>query len=385
MRGVEEKPLKAPYTWPGGKAAVADYVWGRIGDVENAVEPFAGSLAWLLRRPAEHFAAGYRVETMNDVNQYVVNFWRAVQKDPEAVARYADWPVTEADLHARHRWLVRSDEAYAWKLLFAEDPDYFDARVAGWWCWGLCCWIGSGWCDSGVDWKQTPELDHERGLLVGPAGRPQLADAFDIGRGVNGNGNLSLQIPVLRANQSGYTGQGVNQEHRDAGTCDARRLWLTDWMQRLADRLRLVRTCYGHWSRVCDSESTLTRLGLTGVFLDPPYPTHSTNGKKSRSDKLYASDRHSDLNALRDEVLDWCKRWGGNPGIRAAVCCYEGDGYEELAGLGWEPYSWEASGGYGNQARGGGGKAENAKRERIYFSPHCLPEGGQPTLFSGLA
>ena len=109
-------------------------MWERFGDVDNAVEPFMGSMAWLLRRPAEHFAAGYRVETANDVNHYVANFWRAVASDPAAVARWADWPVLEADLHARHKWLVRSQTANDFRRWMAEDPGHYDAKVAGWWC-----------------------------------------------------------------------------------------------------------------------------------------------------------------------------------------------------------------------------------------------------------
>lgn len=183
-------------------------------------------------------------------------------------------------------------------------------------------------------------------MVASASGRPNHADAYDIGRGVNG--------------------------HATAGTCDARRAWLVDWMRRLADRLRLVRTCYGHWSRICNSDSTLTRLGLTGVFLDPPYPARSVDGKKSRDPNLYATDHGADLDALRDEVLAWCRKWVADSNIRVAVCGYEGDGYEALVSEGWAEHAWEASGGYANQRRGGRGKAANAKRERIWFSPHCL-------------
>lgn len=158
---------------------------------------------------------------------------------------------------------------------------------------------------------------------------------------------------------------------RYIGTCSSRREWLTEWMQRLSDRLRLVRTCYGHWSRICDSDSTLTRLGTSGVFLDPPYPLRTTDGRKSRAKGLYANDSQ-DLNTLRDEVLAWCRKWAG-PAVRIALCCYEGDGYEPLADEGWDVVSWEASGGYGNQSKTKK-KAENAKRERIYFSPSCVRE-----------
>jgi hypothetical protein len=455
--------LKAPYPWAGGKSKVAQAVWDRLGNVDNFIEPFMGSLAVMLKRPPEHFRGGYRVETANDLNHYLVNFWRAVTADPEAVAGYADWPVTEADLHARHRWLVRSAEADQFREKMRTDPTHYDARVAGWWVWGQCCWIGSGWCNdtfaernampqldgragipnagpavgdpvaqvphlsnggqgvNGTDGsrkmpelghavgrgdtaahqsQQIPELGHPGGRgdtaaagveqrpflsnghsagMPGVLGRPNLADAYDIGRGVNGGANrLSERVPMLSS------ADGVNSVGA-AGTCDARRAWLVNWLRQLADRLRLVRTCYGHWSRVCDSDSTLTRLGLTGVFLDPPYPANrGDTGKKSRCANLYATDVGADLDALRDEVLAWCVRWGADPQIRVAVCGYEGDGYEALVtDHGWEEQAWEANGGYANQRRKGKGKAENAKRERVWYSPHCLHPG--LGLFDGLS
>ncbi|HAI11083.1 MAG TPA: hypothetical protein DCM28_05220 [Phycisphaerales bacterium] len=97
--------LKAPFPWFGGKSKVADLVWSRLGDVSNFIEPFAGSVAVLLRRPADHTG---KVETVNDASHFIANFWRAVQHDPAEVAKHADWPVSEADLHARHRWLMQS-------------------------------------------------------------------------------------------------------------------------------------------------------------------------------------------------------------------------------------------------------------------------------------
>jgi len=362
--------LKAPYPYPGGKSSVAPLVWPRLGNVDNYAEPFYGSGAMLLNRPAEHFANGYRVETVNDANRYIVNFWRSVQHAPDKVAEFADWPVHECDLHARHRWLMRSDEATAWRAMMVADPDYFDPKIAGWWVWGQCCWIGSGWCNEEfTDREMRPAITGFEGQL---------------GRGVNAGGCLqvgSLQRPDLAGGNSNVIG-GSAVLSWDS-TCDARRAWLTDWMRRLSDRLRLVRTCYGHWNRICDSDSTLTRLGTTGVFLDPPYPINRKDtGKKSRAKNVYATDGGACLDELRDEVLAWCVKWGDNPDIRIALCCYEGDGYESLAERGWSVESWEANGGYGNQGRKGEGKAENAKRERIYFSPACVVPRGQPDLFA---
>ena len=89
--------MKAPFPWFGGKSKAAPMVWDAIGDVAHYVEPFAGSLGALLLRPEQH--TGY-VETVNDLDHYIVNFWRALQHDPQAVAHYANNPVNEADLTA---------------------------------------------------------------------------------------------------------------------------------------------------------------------------------------------------------------------------------------------------------------------------------------------
>jgi site-specific DNA-adenine methylase len=126
--------MRAPFPWFGGKSRVSDIVWERFGNVDNYVEPFFGSGAVLLSRPHPP-----GTETVNDKDCYLANFWRAIQSDPEATAHYADWPVNEADLHARHLWLVKQTE---FQERMKTDPDYFDAKIAGWWVWGLCCWIG---------------------------------------------------------------------------------------------------------------------------------------------------------------------------------------------------------------------------------------------------
>ena len=130
--------LKAPFPWFGGKSRAAHLIWPRFGDVPNYVEPFAGSLAVLLRRPTVP-----KSEIVNDLDCYVANAWRAVQAVPDEVAAYCDWPVNEADLHARHRWLHRQVE---FRERMEHEPDFFDARIAGWWIWGLSCWIGDNFC-----------------------------------------------------------------------------------------------------------------------------------------------------------------------------------------------------------------------------------------------
>jgi site-specific DNA-adenine methylase len=145
--------LKAPFPWFGGKSRVADFVWSRFGDVPNYVEPFFGSGAVLLARPSEP-----GTETVNDLDCYLANFWRSIKHAPDAVAEAADWPVNEADLLARHRWLLGQEE---FRQQIRTDADYHDPKIAGWWVWGQCAWIGSGWCR-----QESTQLPH-----LGDAGR----------------------------------------------------------------------------------------------------------------------------------------------------------------------------------------------------------------------
>jgi hypothetical protein len=65
----------------GGKTDAAPAVWAALGDVSHYVEPFCGSAAVLLARPHAP-----RVETVNDADGMVANFWRAVAADPRHVA-----------------------------------------------------------------------------------------------------------------------------------------------------------------------------------------------------------------------------------------------------------------------------------------------------------
>ena len=311
-------PLKAPFPWFGGKSRVAHIVWPRLGNVRNYIEPFAGSLAMLLQRPHEP-----HVETVNDLDCYLANFWRAVQSAPDAVAEYADWPVNEADLHARHKWLVEQ-LATGFAERVQNDPDYYDAKIAGWWVWGICAWIGSGWC--------TPRPAEKR---------PNIATT---GRGVH-RIMLSKQCPHL-----GNPGQGVHRPTIQGN--------LVEWFAALQARLRRVRVCCGDWKRVCSSKSTTTRLGLTGVFLDPPY-----SGDAGRDNNIYREENLT----VADECREWCLEYGDNPKIRIALCGYEGE-HNELESHGWDVVAWKAPGGYASQGKR---DAMNRHRERIWFSPHC--------------
>ncbi len=147
--------MKSPFPYFGGKSRAAQLVWPRFGAVRNYVEPFFGSGAMLLARPDGWTGT----ETVNDADGLLSNFWRALKDDPAEVARYADWPVNENDLHARHAWLVGEKERLQEWL--EGDPYWYDPQAAGWWVWGMACWIGSGFCSGNGPWA-VREVDGQR-------------------------------------------------------------------------------------------------------------------------------------------------------------------------------------------------------------------------------
>jgi DNA adenine methylase len=336
--------LRAPFPWFGGKSRVASLVWDRFGDVPNYVEPFAGSLAVLLGRPGWNMAAGEwrdsrsRTETVNDLDCYLANFWRATALAPDEVARWADWPVNEADLLARHQWLVSLAD---FRELMRSDPHHFDAKVAGWWVWGQSAWIGSGWCAHSRVPDQLPHL---------------------------GNAGMGVQRPNQKLPHLGDAGRGVQRPNQklphlgDAG----RGVQLTHYFATLAARLERVRVACGSWDRVL-GESVTWRHGATGVLLDPPY-----------DEAEHTVDYAAGTGSVAAEVRAWALENGGNPMLRVALCGYAGE-HDELAAAGWSSVAWKARGGYGSQSDGRG--RLNANRERIWFSPHCLAPS-QPTLFA---
>lgn len=317
--------LKAPFPWFGGKSRAAELVWDRFGDVQNYVEPFAGSLAVLLARPTPP-----RVETVNDIDCYLANFWRALQRDPAGVATWADGPVNEADLHARHTWLVSQAE---FRERMKADPEYFDVKIAGWWVWGLCLWIGTGWCDA-VKADKIPNLTSGFGQGTGVHRQiPDLSgDAGAAGRGVHAK-TLGRQIPHTTT-----PGTGIHA-----------------YMDLLARRLRRVRVVCGDWRRVTTPAVT-NGIGLTGVLLDPPYGD-------GRSEGIYS---HGGAD-LATSVQQWAVYRGDDKDMRIALCGYEGE-HEMPAS--WSCVPWKAQGGYGSQRKDG--TNENRHLERIWFSPHCL-------------
>lgn len=72
---------KPPFAYYGGKTRLADAIVRLLPEHTHYVEPFAGSLAVLLAKPRS------KMETVNDLDQDLMTFWRVLRDRPEELAR----------------------------------------------------------------------------------------------------------------------------------------------------------------------------------------------------------------------------------------------------------------------------------------------------------
>lgn len=178
------------------------------------------------------------------------------------------------------------------------------------------------------------------------------------------------QLPSIGSKGDGATGGGA----RGINGLETRSR-IVEAMRALANRLRYVRVTCGDFERIL-SDSVTWRHGTTGILLDPPYPASagSTGG-------IYSDAQHEEDTFAR--AYRWARDHGQDKRLRIALCYYDGtvvDGEnvsEQLQAQGWEVVPWKAAGGYSGQSGSGN---ENAARERIAFSPHCL-RARQGSLF----
>lgn len=73
--------MKPPFTYYGGKTTVAPLIAALLPAHEHYVEPFAGSLAVLLAKTPS------RMETVNDLDQSLMHFWRVLRDCPHELIR----------------------------------------------------------------------------------------------------------------------------------------------------------------------------------------------------------------------------------------------------------------------------------------------------------
>jgi DNA adenine methylase len=324
--------MNAPFPYFGGKRSIAQDVWARLGSPKQYIEPFCGSAAMLLAAPEPA-----SLEVVNDANGFIANFWRAVKHQPDAVAGWADYPVSHIDLGARHRWLMEQRHA----LAQLHDPNWpGDAKVAGWWLWGQCAWIGSGWCE----W--TGQVPHASDAGMGIQAAGKVPHASDAGRGIQAAGKVphagNAGRGIQAAGKVPHASNAGMGELLTSGGRTAQR-----WLRELADRLERVRVVHGDWERCLNHHYGATD---TAVFLDPPYDGY---------EGLYRAE------SVTARVVEWARE---HAHLRIALCGHVGD--YDLPG--WAAQEWSRG-----RLTYGGNKTTEA--ECVWYSPACLEP--QPKLW----
>lgn len=301
--------LQAPFPYFGGKSAIADRVWAALGNPERYIEPFFGSGAVLLRRPAVG-----KSEIVCDKDGYVANVWRALQFAPDETAKWCDWPCNHADLMARKARLLSSKSELLARLI--SDDTYHDPLLAGYWIWCASNWIGSGLTRP----TQIPHLTDERGI------------------------NKTTKRPHLT------TERGEPTDPYNEG--------IYTWVRQLSQRLRYVKVVCGDWTRVCGGNWQQGGSKTCGIFFDPPYSLAA-----GRDNDLYDEDSGT----VAVDVAKWAAERGDKPGYRIVIAGYQGE-HEWLLERRWTAVHWQAVGGYSSMSHGKNG---NRKKEMLWFSPQC--------------
>ncbi len=321
--------MKAPFPYFGGKSSVANIVWTALGDVGHYIEPFCGSCAVLLARP--DFDPTRHVETVNDADGHIANVWRSLQADPDAVAKWCDWPVNHADLIARKK-VLNAATGHLLESLTADDA-YYDPKLAGYYIWAASCWIGHGLIRPG----KIPHLSCGKGIHA-KGKRPHLS----CGMGIHAKG----QRPHLT-----HAGMGVQDPYNPN---------IYAWFRQLSERLRHVRVVCGDWKRVCGGNWQTAPGRPCGIFFDPPYSDVAT-----RKMGLYAVDSDS----VAHDVREWARTRADDPDYRIVLAGYYEE-HESLLSEGWTVHRWSTVGGYAKLGKNKQGM-KNRHREALFFSPHC--------------
>lgn len=278
------KKLRFPTSYYGGKSRIVNLVWSRFGNVKHYLEPFFGSGAVLLGRPNWRPTM---LETVCEKDPLLANVWRALQHDPDAVARICDYPISHVDLVARRKVLLKRKEGL-WERM-VEDEKFYDVELAGYWIWVVSASIKKSIDDS----IAIPSIDGTGG--------------------VNGISIRSRNISNSIDPRDPYS------------------IGLFSWFRALSERIRYVNIVCGDWTKITGG-SWQTNLGVAGIFLDPPYSVEKTG----RSPVLYLEDV-IDPEVSR-KVREWAIERGKRKDYRIALCGFEGE--HEMPND-WECIEWK--------------------------------------------
>lgn len=306
-------------------------------------------------------------EVVADKNGLIINAWRALKYDPEQVAYWADMPTNHWELHSVHYWMIQwivdnKDEIW-------HNPDFFDAKAAGRWLYGVSNWIGSNFGDETNMKKDKSPKEESRPNVISRGVQMHQKPNRDIRPTLCSRGVQIQRTPdsIPWASTTTVGGRGVMTSRRNVPGSQGEIFYgdgsrLVGWFTAIQQRLANVYVLNRDWQ----SAVTPAVLGLkkknakVAILMDPPYKT------QIRNKDLYASDIDGTSDKVAEESYEWALQYGERYRI-----CYAMHASDFPTPKGWISYE---------KSFGAHRDAKNRVQDQIIFSPACL-EDDQMALF----
>src|ERR1700744_2874041 len=116
---MEQKRMKPPLTYYGGKQNIAPLIISLIPEHVLYAEPFTGGGAVFFHKPPS------RSEVLNDTNGELMNFYRVTRNNFESLQK-----MIRDTLHSRN--------AFRQAEVIYHNPDLFDEVERAWAVWVIC-------------------------------------------------------------------------------------------------------------------------------------------------------------------------------------------------------------------------------------------------------
>ncbi len=355
-------PINAPFPYFGGKGWMIERIQPLLDHVTGYVDPFFGAGAILLSQPKGTFVG----EIVGDMNGLLVNFFRSVAHDTEAICAILDrTTASEHDLHAAIRELTHTNENVEMQTRLSSELDYHNPRAAALYYLYMRCAFpnvnstleanGTGKAPPVIKNSCTtgsnPPMHVGKTAALSMSCVPTQAPPYlrnPIDTVIDGKHRVTQNPPYYkRQTQPGDVGvdstnkAGVNPPyHRRSDTND--RVYHKH-LRQIADRLErctIMRCTWGdtidaamqdeHLAKVesaIGAKASWKRVNATTfrgasesalLFLDPPYGDKA--GTRNQDGKLYVSGA---MDVLQNEVEDRAIEYVDHGQLAVIVCGHE--------------------------------------------------------------
>ena len=264
------------------------------------------------------------------------------------------------------------------------DPDWYDVRMAGWWCWMVSNAIDMGrmaYPTEKMTKNYNAAMKAAQGFVLDWENENIRSHFPDIEGQKKDRPHVSGSIGVMSKTRKVGSGQWPHAYGDKGVMANKSRNNLLEWMYELAARIEHYIVLCKEWHEIVSSRTVLNTVpsesSYSALFLDPPYDL----GEDERESNLYSVDDTNIAAAVRQWLFtpqerDGIKPWY-HPRLRIILCAYEGD-HAPIPDS--TVYQWEQPDGYYVQRTS---LKSWDKREILICNPACVPvhDTEQQSLF----